>query len=57
MISTEFWRQRMGVREISAVIVTDDYLSYKEPKSPYNFFLILMFNQLFKFKISDERQH
>ena len=23
----------------SAIIVTDDYLCYKEPKSPYNFFL------------------
>ena len=27
-----------GGREISAIIVTDDYLCYKEPKSPYNFF-------------------
>ena len=26
-------------REISAIIVTEDYLCYKEPKSPYNFFL------------------
>ena len=25
-------------REISAIIVTDDYLCYKEPKSPYSFF-------------------
>ena len=40
--------------EISAIIVTDDYLRYKEPKSPYNFFLILIFNELFKFKTSDE---
>ena len=39
------------------MIVTEDYLCYKEPKSPYNFFLILIFNELFKFKISDERQH
>ena len=47
-----------GVREISAIIVTDDYLCYKEPKSPYNFFfLILIFNELFKFKTSDEQQH
>ena len=23
--------------EISVIIVTDDYLCYKEPKSPYNF--------------------
>ena len=27
-----------GRREISAIIVTDDYLCYKEPKIPYNFF-------------------
>ena len=27
-----------GGREISVIIVTDDYLCYKEPKSPYNFF-------------------
>ena len=46
------------VREISAIIVTDDYLLYKEPKSPYDFFfLILIFNELFKFKTSAERQH
>ena len=44
-------------REISAIILADDYLCYKEPKSPYNFFLILIFNELFKFKTSDERQH
>ena len=44
-------------REISVIVVTDDYLCYKEPKSPYNFFLILIFNELFKFKISDEWQH
>ena len=37
-------------RGISAIIVTDDYLCYKEPKTPYNFFLILIFNNLFKFK-------
>ena len=41
-----------GVREISAIIVTDDYLCYKEPKS-----LILIFTEWFKFKTSDERQH
>ena len=29
-----------GGREISPIIVTDDYLCYKESKSPYNFFLI-----------------
>ena len=27
-----------GGREISAIIVTEDYLCYKESKSPYNFF-------------------
>ena len=27
-----------GGRKISAIIVTDRYLCYKEPKSPYNFF-------------------
>ena len=41
-------------REISAIIVTDDYLCYKEPKSPYNFFLVLIFNELFIFETSDE---
>ena len=49
-------------REISAIIVTDDYSCYKEPKSPYNFFsqkvlttffLILIFTELYKFKPSD----
>ena len=30
---------------------------YKEPTSPYNIFLILIFNELFKFKTSDEWQH
>ena len=29
-----------GCREISANIVTDDYLCYKEPKCPYNFFFL-----------------
>ena len=48
---------RQDGREISAIIVTGDYLCYKEPKSSYNFFLILIFNELFKFKTSDERQH
>ena len=43
-------------REISAIIVTDEYVCYKEPKSPYNFFIILIFNELFKFKTSDECQ-
>ena len=31
-------------REISPIIVTDDYLCYKDPKSPYNVFLIVIFN-------------
>ena len=44
-------------RKISVIIETEDYLCYKKPKSPYNFFLILIFNELFKFKTSDERQH
>ena len=44
-------------REISAIILTDDYLCYKEPKSAYNFFLILIFNELFKFKTLVGWQH
>ena len=27
-------------REISSIIVTDDYLCYMESKSPYKFFLL-----------------
>ena len=27
-------------REISAIIVTDDYIYYKEPINPYKFFLL-----------------
>ena len=45
-----------GGREISAIILTDDYLRCKEPRSAYNFFLILIFNELLKFKTSDEWQ-
>ena len=41
-------------KEVSAIILTDNYLCYKETKSPYNFFIILIFNELFKFKTSDE---
>ena len=37
-----------GGREISAIILTDDYLCYKELKTPHNFFLILIFNELLK---------
>ena len=33
------------------MIRTDDYLCYKEPKCPYNFF-ILIFKELFTFKTS-----
>ena len=36
------WHSKQTIqsgREISVFIVTDDYLCYKEPKSPYNFFL------------------
>ena len=40
-------------REISVITVTDDYLCYKEPKSPYNFFIILIFNELLTFKTSN----
>ena len=54
---TKYEKIIQGRREISAIIVPDDYLCYKEPKSPYNFFLILIFNELFKFKTSDEWQH
>ena len=43
-------------REISDIIVTHDYLCYKEPKIPLNFFLILIFNELFKFETSEEWQ-
>ena len=39
-----------GGREISVTIVTGDYLCYKEPKTPYNFYLILIFNEVFNFK-------
>ena len=45
------------VREISSIIVTGDYLCCKEPKSPYNFFLILIFNELVKFKTSEKWQN
>ena len=42
-----------SVREISAVIVTDDYryLCYKEQKSPYNFFHILIFTNYLRLKL------
>ena len=43
-----------GVREISAIIVTEDYLCYKEPKIPLSFFLILIFNELFMFETTDQ---
>ena len=40
-----------GVREISVIIVADNYLWYNETRIPYNFFfLILIFKELFTFK-------
>ena len=33
-----------------SIILIEEYLRYKKPKSPYNFFLILIINKLFKFK-------
>ena len=44
-------------REISSIILMNDCLCYKEPKSPYKFFISLIFNDLFKFKTSDDWQH
>ena len=35
-----------GVREISVIIITNDYVCYKETRSPYHFLLILIFNEL-----------
>ena len=46
-----------GGREISAFIVTDSYLCYNESKVLTTFFLTLIFNELFKFKASEEWQH
>ena len=46
-----------GGREISAIILTDDYLCSMEQKVLTTFFLILIFNELFQFKTSDEWQH
>ena len=40
-----------SVREISAVIVTDAYLCYKEQKSPYKFFHILIFTNYLRLKL------
>ena len=37
-IKVKFVMYLQGGREISAIIVPDDYLCYKEPKSPYIFF-------------------
>ena len=51
------WDYTQDGREISAIFVTDVYLCYKGPKLPYNFFLILIFNELFKFETSDEWQY
>ena len=57
VLKTQTLNYYTGVREISAITVTDDYLCYKVPKSPYNFFHILTFNELCKFKTSDEWRH
>ena len=42
----DIWNQPIlqSVREISVITVTDDYLCYKEPKNPYNFFLFYLTN-------------
>ena len=40
--------------EISVIIVTKDYLCYKDATVITTFFLILTCNELFKFKTSDE---
>ena len=37
--------------EISAIIVTDDYLCYKEPKSPYNLFVIITLHNYLSLKL------
>ena len=42
-------------RETSVIIVTDDYVIRNE--KVLTIFLVLIFNELFKFKISDERQY
>ena len=39
------------IREISAIIVTDDYLCYKELKRPYNFFPILILTNYLRLKL------
>ena len=44
-------------REMSAIIVTGNYLCYNFLKVLLTFFLILIFNELFKFKTLDEWQH
>ena len=54
---TPFSEKTVKFREISSITVTDYYLFYKELKSPYNFFLIFIVNELFKFKTSEEWQH
>ena len=55
-IYTKFFPYIQDGRQISAIIVTEDYLCYKEPKSLYSFSFILIFNELFKFQTSDESQ-
>ena len=46
-----------GGREISAIIITDDIYVIRNQKVLTTFFLMSIFNELFKFKTSDERQH
>ena len=45
------------IRDPEIPITLRPHLCYKEPKRPYNSFLMLIFNELFKFKTSDEWQH
>ena len=48
------WESIQVGREISAIIVTDGYSYLYEQKIRTSSFLILIFNELFKFKTSDE---
>ena len=56
MSAHKFTIDIQGGKETSAIIVTNDYLCYKEPNSPYNFFILIL-NEIFKFKTSEEWQH
>ena len=57
MKASIYLRNIQGGMEISVIIVTDDYLCYKEQKVLTTFFIILTFNELFMFKTSNEMQH